>query len=295
MTLSALAKNPLALRAISSVIGVPLFVGICLWGSGPFTALTLLLALVARSEMLRAYRQAGIQPNGLLSLLGAFAPAAILFLWQPAGQGLPYGALPLLLLLACSLIAASLWETAASQNGNIHTGRSLAYGLLCGAYLSLFGGMALLRLCPWHRSQGVLPNLEGGAGLLLLTAACAFAGDSAAFFVGRAAGRHKLAEALSPKKTTEGLAGGILASLLAGGAFGSLLLGAPGFGLLVGLLTGIFGPLGDLFKSALKREIGIKDFGTIIPGHGGILDRFDSLLFTAPVVALLVLNSAFGH
>ena len=71
-----------------------------------------------------------------------------------------------------------------------------------------------------------------------------------------------------------------------------MLLGSRGFGLLVGILAGILGSLGDLFKSALKREIGIKDFGEAIPGHGGILDRFDSLLFTAPVIALVAVTSS---
>ena len=73
---------------------------------------------------------------------------------------------------------------------------------------------------------------------------------------------------------------------------GALLLGAPVFGLAVGALAGLLGPLGDLFKSALKREIGVKDFGALLPGHGGVLDRFDSLLFTAPLVVLIVLTAS---
>lgn len=281
--------SSLAQRLVSAVVGTPLLVGICVWGERPFVALTVLLALAARSEITRAYQRLGIHPNGLLSLLGALAPAAVLFLRMPLGAGMPAAPLPLLLILACGLIAASLWETGeASHARKIHTGRNMAYGLLCGAYVSLFGGVALLRVSPWRGASGIWPDLDGGAALVLTTAACTIAGDSTAFFVGRAAGRHKLAEGLSPKKTTEGLAGGMAASLLFGGVAGASLLGSLPFGLLVGVLAGILGPLGDLFKSALKREIGIKDFGAVIPGHGGVLDRFDSLLFTAPVVVFLV-------
>ncbi len=96
----------------------------------------------------------------------------------------------------------------------------MAYGLLCAAYVSLFGGIALLRICSWHGSVGRWPSLDSGACLVLLTASCTIAADSGAFFVGRTLGRHKLAEGISPKKTTEGLVGGMLASLVIGSGIG---------------------------------------------------------------------------
>ena len=289
-----LKKSPAGSRLLTAAVGLPILVGICLWGARPFAAFTVVLALIARSELKRAYERLGIEPNGLFTLLGALAPGGV-FLLRPALHGGTVSApLPLLLTLACLLVAASLWETGvASHAARIHTGANLAYGLLCGAYVSLFGGIALLRICPWHGPKGVLPpSVDGGALLVLVTAACTIAGDSAAYFVGRAAGRHKLAEGLSGQKSIEGLAGGTLASLLVGGGAGFLLLGSLSFGFIIGALAGLLGPLGDLFKSALKREIGIKDFGAVLPGHGGVLDRFDSLLFTAPVVVLVV--ATFG-
>lgn len=280
--------SALAQRVLSALVGLPLLVGVCVWGKVPFILLVVLMAQIARKEMVRAYAAVGIHPSTPLTVLGALAPLSVLVLRTPVGAAMPAAPLPLVFILACGLIAASLWETGVSSHEReIHTGRSMAYGLLCGGYVSLFGGVALLRTCPWTARW----EIDGGALLLLATMACTMAADTGAFFAGRAFGRHKLAEGLSPKKTTEGFVGGMAASLLAGAAGGVLLLGAPVFGLVVGAAAGVLGPLGDLFKSALKREIGIKDFGGLIPGHGGVLDRFDSLLFTAPVVGLLAVST----
>lgn len=281
--------SPLAQRVVTALFGVPVLVGVCLWGALPFTVFTVVLALIGRAELLRAYTQAGIHPNRLLALVGALAPGAVFVLSRETLSA----PLPLLLILACSLVAASLWETGvASHTKSIETGKSLAYGLLCGAYLSLFGGLTLLRISHWPSGQSPRLALESGAALVLLTLSCTITTDSAAFFVGRWLGRHRLAEGLSPKKTTEGLVGGALGSVLVGAGMGWLLLGHAPFGAVVGGLAGLLGPLGDLFKSALKRELGIKDFGALLPGHGGVLDRFDSVLFTAPVVVLLVTNAS---
>lgn len=297
MAAALAAKSSLTQRLMSAAIGLPVLVGVCIWGAMPFVLLTVVLALVARREITTAYERRGIRPNALLSLTGALMPGVVLFLPVPftwdTGAAAPANPLPFLLLLACGLIAASLWETAtASHASHIRTGRNMAYGLLCGAYISLFSGVALLRICRCGEPTGLLFPVANGAELVLLTMASTMAGDSVAYFVGRSAGRHRLAEGLSPRKTTEGLFGGMAASLVAGAAAGYALLGSVSFGLLVGVAAALFGPLGDLFKSALKREIGIKDFGSVIPGHGGVLDRFDSLLFTSPVVLLLV--KAFG-
>jgi phosphatidate cytidylyltransferase len=110
--------------------------------------------------------------------------------------------------------------------------------------------------------------------------------DTLAYFVGHAVGRHRLAPALSPGKTVEGAFGGLL-----GGVLGALVVRHLGLGavsvaaaVLLGLLTAGAGMLGDLFESLLKRWAGVKDSGRLFPGHGGALDRLDSLLFGAPVL-----------
>jgi phosphatidate cytidylyltransferase len=118
--------------------------------------------------------------------------------------------------------------------------------------------------------------------LIFLTA---FGTDIMAFFTGSIFGRHKLCPRISPKKTVEGAVGGFLGSILLCGAFGYLF--APALlwhCLIMGAAGSVVAQLGDLTASVFKRNLGIKDYGNLIPGHGGILDRFDSVLFTAPFV-----------
>ena len=111
-----------------------------------------------------------------------------------------------------------------------------------------------------------------------------WAGDSAAYYGGRAFGRNPLAPRVSPKKTVEGAISGLLASVLAGAAIGSWRLGLPWPAIaMMSAVTAVAGQIGDLAESALKRSAGVKDSSSILPGHGGILDRLDSLLFAAPV------------
>jgi phosphatidate cytidylyltransferase len=109
--------------------------------------------------------------------------------------------------------------------------------------------------------------------------------DAMAYFVGRALGRHKLWPRISPKKTWEGIAGGTLGAIIAGLALGVWLLGIPWWqGILLGTLVAVAAPFGDLAESLFKRQANVKDSSQLIPGHGGVLDRIDSLLFVFPVV-----------
>lgn len=115
-----------------------------------------------------------------------------------------------------------------------------------------------------------------------------WANDTFAFVVGKTMGRHKLFERISPKKTLEGFAGGAIFALIFGVLIAKYCIFEPVYQwVLVAMLVSIFGTLGDLVESKFKRLAGVKDSGKIMPGHGGILDRLDSLLFVAPVVFLL--------
>ena len=137
--------------------------------------------------------------------------------------------------------------------------------------------------------------LYNGAFYILIPFLLAFLSDSGAYFAGRYLGKHKLAPVISPNKTVEGFVGGILAAILGMLLFCVILDLAFGFTVsyLNALAYGIFGSLaavfGDLIFSAIKRQTGIKDYGNLIPGHGGILDRFDSMTMVAPMTEALLL------
>jgi len=110
--------------------------------------------------------------------------------------------------------------------------------------------------------------------------------DGFAYFAGRMFGKHKMAPKISPKKTWEGFAGGVICTLILGFFIEQNMPELRGNWIIVGLLVSIFAPLGDLVESQLKRTFGVKDSGNIIPGHGGVLDRLDSFILCAPVVYL---------
>ena len=110
--------------------------------------------------------------------------------------------------------------------------------------------------------------------------------DSFAFFTGKFFGKHKMAPKISPKKTWEGFAGGVFFTLVLGYFIEQKFPELRGNWMVIGLLVSVFAPLGDLVESQLKRTFGVKDSGNIIPGHGGVLDRLDSFIITAPVVYL---------
>ncbi len=168
------------------------------------------------------------------------------------------------------------------------TPRSISY---TAALTMLFGGVGIpLLLCALLGLR--MEPLTMGKCLVLAPLVAAFSCDSAALFAGMLFGKHKLAPAVSPKKTVEGALGGLVGSvvcmILFGGVVGlfGCFLSWP-FLLLSGVLGAVAGQLGDLSFSVIKRECGIKDYGRLLPGHGGVLDRFDSVIFTGPLLWLL--------
>ncbi|MFZ4508242.1 MAG: phosphatidate cytidylyltransferase [Fimbriimonas sp.] len=145
----------------------------------------------------------------------------------------------------------------------------------------------LLCLFDLHqRVSGAIPVDVRNPILLVLFPV--WAGDSLAIFVGKAFGRHPLWPEISPKKTFEGAAGNLLAALAMGSLVGGWIGVGTNLGLACGAIAGTIGQGGDLFESWVKRTVGMKDSGDLLPGHGGLLDRVDSLLFTAPAVSLLL-------
>lgn len=249
-------------RVLTAAAGIPLILFVCqstsIW---PLKAFIAILGVLCFREHLVAERKAGPQymfvPTLFILMLAFMRIGDSPGLWQIALVGtVAHGALSIILRQALWLALPLLSVLLLQQFSLPLTGDILDFEKLSFA--------ALLFLCLWT-------------------------GDTAAMLFGRAIGKHPLAPAVSPNKTWEGSIGNIIAGALAGGAFAPLtnVVGWE-FGVMFGLAVSITGQAGDLYESYWKRKKGIKDSGAILPGHGGILDRFDSLLFAAPAAALLL-------
>jgi len=152
----------------------------------------------------------------------------------------------------------------------------------------LYVALPLALLLPIHGGLFVNSGWHLGANDTLLAVLPLWAGDSAAYFVGKKLGKHALAPKISPKKSWEGAIANFLACIAISLALMPL-LGHPWWlHALAGALCGVFGQMGDLYESKMKREAGVKDSGSLLPGHGGLLDRIDSLLFSAVAVGALL-------
>ena len=186
----------------------------------------------------------------------------------------PEGAIPLALVGSALWLLLSTLFREGPVDDAVHTVGRLVLGLVYVTGLLLF--VPLVR------------RLPDGLAWIFLIMVITWLGDSGAYFAGRFFGKHKLYEKISPKKTWEGAIGGALTAVA--GTFVVREVGLPDLTVLDCILLGVvvdaFGVVGDLTESMLKRSFGVKDSGWIMPGHGGILDRIDALLFTAPVLYL---------
>jgi phosphatidate cytidylyltransferase len=244
-------------RVLTAAVAIPLVLLITLFAPDWLFALVVgLVCAVAIEEFLSLGAAKGIGRPGRWFL----APAAFVAVSYIGGAGW---------VLTTLALATLLLMTAMIFSRNIDTA-------LGGVGVGL-GGMTYCSL-----TLGVLVLMP--RDLILLLFAIIWIGDSAAYYGGRAFGRHRLAPEVSPKKTVEGAIAGLIASVIVGVAGGVWLLGEPWLNLAgISAATAIVGQLGDLAESVLKRSAGVKDSSSILPGHGGILDRLDSLFFAAPV------------
>jgi phosphatidate cytidylyltransferase len=254
-------------RVASAVVGIPLFVWMVSWGPAWLFALFVtVVGAAAAWELSRMLAQAGRPTYGRLGVAATIVLTASFAV--PASGVLP--ALPMLVLSVALavLLSAPLWA-----RGPLAT-EPMALTLLAVMYVGWLLGHTLL-----------LYRLPHGADLVLLLVGVTWIGESVAYLVGSAVGRHKLAPVISPNKTVEGGVAQLVASVA-----GSLVLGAwladwpAGRSAAAGALLGVVGQVGDLAESAMKRSVGVKDAGNLIPGHGGVLDRVDGLLFNAPAL-----------
>lgn len=252
-------------RVISALVFVPLILLATYFGGWIFAGVMLAIAVIGGNEYGKM-----IKVHNYLFLPRIYYPAAVLI-----------------------IVSAELWPKAA---GILPALIFLAFG----AYMTLFilgkfpideiaVNLLAVIYIPLTLATAILMRSGFGDGmyLILLLLIIEWLTDSGAYFIGSSFGKHKLAPTVSPKKSVEGAVGGIAVAVVAALIFNIFTdLASVGFLLVVAVVVSVAGQLGDLCESALKRWAGVKDSGNLIPGHGGILDRFDSLFFAAPVAYL---------
>ncbi|MBI1844876.1 MAG: phosphatidate cytidylyltransferase [Actinobacteria bacterium] len=247
-------------------------VALVLFSMGPAMALAAVLVVLvaAAAEFYGMLRNGGYQPATLVGLV-ATASMVLAAYWK--------GTMALPLVVALTVVTTLVWYLMGVTGGapTLNAGMTV----LGVGYVGVLGSFAALIL-----------RFDNGVGILIGLILAVVANDVGALFTGRKFGRTPLAPHISPHKTREGLIGGSLGSIGAS----VLVLGMVGLhpwsissALQLGLLVSVVAPLGDLCESMIKRDIGVKDAGHLLPGHGGVLDRFDALLFVLPAVYYLCL------
>jgi len=260
-------------RWITGLVALPFLIFLIYYGGIPFTILISLAGLVALWEYYRIVFNAQTRPLSRIILYWGYGISFAL-IWSTFLAGPD---------LTLSLIGLNLLVVAVISLFQFKTDRAVLE-VIAGQLQGIIYIPLLLSFLVLIRA--------GSSGMIwiFLLLAIIFAGDTSAYYVGSYLGKHKLSPAISPGKTIEGAIGGIAANLVVGMIGKIIFLPAIPWGrcVLFFIVVGVAGQVGDLFESELKRASGIKDSGGILPGHGGILDRIDALLFASPVAYIFI-------
>ncbi|HEX3867628.1 MAG TPA: phosphatidate cytidylyltransferase [Gemmatimonadaceae bacterium] len=288
-------SQELTKRILFGVVAAPIAIAILIIGSWPLAGLLAITSAIAASEFNGIARAAGLAPLDIGVTIAGLIPLAVfaryLGIYGPQSSA---GPLSIAVLVVLAVFAAGIWArgangkplaaVAATVAGVIYTGGTLSYAYAIRYHEYAF---APASLSLGHRAV----SLPSGGLLLLLPVLLAWSSDIGAYAFGRMLGRHKLIPSVSPGKTVEGAIGGLVAAMLVAWVYTDTILRpaahlgfrvAPVGVLVFGALVSAVAQLGDLVESLLKRDAGVKDSSHIIPGHGGVLDRCDSLLFVLP-------------
>ena len=261
-----------ALRVVTGVVIAVIALVAFSLGTVPSVVLCTVVVVFAAGECFGALRHVGYHPATLLGLVGTVSLMIAAYTKGPS-------AIPLVLVLI--MVFTFLWYLVGVESGAPVAGAAAT--MLTVGWISLLGSFAALLLAP-----SIYPDRHGIAFLLGAIIATV-ANDVGGLVVGGWLGRHPLAPSVSPNKTWEGLAGGMVLSIIVSAAVvGQVHPWTIGSAALLGLVVAVVAPVGDLCESLLKRDLQIKDMGSILPGHGGVLDRMDALLFVLPATYYLV-------
>jgi len=283
------AAGELTRRIAFSAVAIPAALGIAFLGGWWFAGLIALVAVLGAREVYGFAAAQGIDPLRRMGMLGAAAIPLGTAAWvrAPYAYGWPQSLLYSGALWLITLIALAAWRR--GPGGKPLTAVAVTvFGVLYAGGLPSFA----ISLRQWLGS-GVNDEPWAGTALLFFPLALTWVGDTAAYAGGTAFGGAKMAPVLSPNKTWSGAACGVAGTLFAAAAYSRWVLGPVGHGLslldvaVAGFFISVAGQVGDLAESVFKREVGVKDSSALIPGHGGVLDRFDALYFVLPVTAAL--------
>ncbi len=256
-------------RIISAIFMLPLTIFVILGGI-PLWAFCIALSAIGMHEFYNGFKAMGLEAARKVGYFSIAALYVLLLLENLGYLGSHFETLMSFWLVFTMFL--SLTNNVFAPDHNIYSG--------------VIGGLAALYIGFFTSHIYMTERLDGGHNpLVWLIFITAFGTDIMAYFGGYFLGKHKLSPELSPKKTIEGAVSGIIGSALLSGVFALILYKEHVFHcVILGVIASFIAQMGDLTASSFKRKMGIKDYGNLIPGHGGIMDRFDSVIFTAPFI-----------
>jgi phosphatidate cytidylyltransferase len=258
-------RNLVAAIGVGLSLGAVILLSLLIWRPA-FLFVVTAAVLIAVVELVQALRDGGFRPPLVPVVVGALAMMALAWTRGPSGLVVAY---------LFTVLAVLLWRLADGPLGYLMDASS---GVLVALYVPLLAGFAVLLLVP-----------DDGVARILIFMATVVCSDVGGYAAGVLFGRHPMAPRISPKKSWEGMAGSVLACMLCATLILTLTFHGPWWGgLLFGVAIAISATAGDLGESLIKRDLGIKDMGHLLPGHGGIMDRLDSLLPSAALAYLLL-------
>jgi phosphatidate cytidylyltransferase len=262
---SRAGRNLPAAIGVGAALGALIIVTLYVWKPS-FLAVIAAAVVIAVWELSNALKAQQVRVPVVPVVVGALS---IL------GAGYAGGSEPMLVALTLTVLATLLWRLPEHPDGFV---RDVTAGVFVTTYVPLLAGFAALML-----------RADDGADRVVVFIAATVLSDIGGYVAGVLFGRHPMAPTISPKKSWEGFAGSALFTAVGGALLVTLLLdGLWWEGVVIGLAAMVAATLGDLGESMIKRDLGIKDMGSLLPGHGGMMDRLDSLLLAAPVTYLLL-------
>lgn len=309
----------MVLRIITGIIGIAVAAFVIQYGGAPFAGFAMFLSLLAWHEYSSAFRRAGVITTYIFGALALILLLCCAWLGNVEELLAVLTISMMMVFLLTVILRGSTRPTDAcvSVAGIMYIGLPFAHIIFLrflsdepqpGEAITTVKEIAtnnstILDKLDLSKFLDFLPTLDlslnvtvdAGCALIWVLFACTWASDTFAYFVGSAVGSHKLASSISPGKTVEGFLGSIIGTILTAIVVGTIIFGLPLVKMAVaGFILALAATLGDLVESVLKRFAGIKDSGFFLPGHGGALDRFDSILFTAPVFYYFVILSGIA-